>query len=221
VLRAGDGLFLYTDGVTEAMDEAGNQFSESRLEEFLKQANGSSATKLIQGTVDQVKRHAAGVAQSDDITIVTLKYLLDAKATMGESIAVELKNSLSEIERLARTADDFARHHQLSAETRRNVKLALDEILTNIVSYAYADADEHRIVARFALEHKTLTIEVEDDGRPFNPLEAPEPDIAQSLQERSIGGLGIHLVRKLTDELEYQRQNGRNILIMKLKVKEA
>ena len=221
VLRAGDGLFLYTDGVTEAMDEAGNQFSESRLEEFLKQANGSSATKLVHGTVGQVKRHAAGVPQSDDITIVTLKYLLDAKAPMGESISVELKNSLSEIERLAHTADDFGQRHQLSAETQRNVKLALDEILTNIVSYAYADAGEHRIVTRFALEQKTLTIEVEDDGRPFNPLEAPEPDITQSLQERSIGGLGIHLVRKLTDKLEYQRQDGRNILIMKLKVKEA
>jgi serine phosphatase RsbU (regulator of sigma subunit) len=60
--------------VTEAMDAAGNQFSETRLEEFLKQANGSSATQLIHDTVDQVKRHAAGVPQSDDITIVTLKY---------------------------------------------------------------------------------------------------------------------------------------------------
>ncbi|HET9129489.1 MAG TPA: SpoIIE family protein phosphatase, partial [Terriglobia bacterium] len=221
VLGAGDGIYLYTDGVTEAMDAAGNQFSETRLEEFLKQANGSSATQLIHDTVDQVKRHAAGVPQSDDITIVTLKYLFGPKTSMSDTMAVELKNSLSEIERVASTADDFGRRHRLSAETQRNAKLALDEILTNIVSYAYTDADEHRIVTRFSLEQGKLTIEVEDDGRPFNPLDTPEPDITQSLQERSIGGLGIHLVRKLTDELEYRRQDRRNILIMRLKVKEA
>ena len=62
---------------------------------------------------------------------------------------------------------------------------------------------------------------MEDDGRPFNPLNVPEPDTKQLLEVRPIGGLGIHLVRKLIDELEYRRQNDKNILIMKLKVKEA
>ena len=78
MLRAGDGLFLYTDGVTEAMDEGENQFSEPRLEEFLQQANGSSATEIIRGAVDQVRRHSAGAPQSDDITILALKFLLSA-----------------------------------------------------------------------------------------------------------------------------------------------
>jgi phosphoserine phosphatase RsbU/P len=221
VLQSGDGLFLYTDGVTEAMDEAGNQFSETRLAEFLAQANGSSATQLIHGAVDQVRRHAAGAPQSDDITALTLKYLLAAQEAPSEAIVVELKNSPLEIERLMRIVDDFSRRHQLSAETSHDVRVALDEILTNIVSYAYADGQEHSIVTRFSLNQGKLTIEVEDDGKPFNPLSAPEPDTEQLLEERPIGGLGIHLVRKLLDELEYQRQNNRNILIMRLKVNEA
>jgi serine/threonine-protein kinase RsbW len=62
---------------------------------------------------------------------------------------------------------------------------------------------------------------VEDDGKPFNPLDAPEPDTNQLLEERPIGGLGIHLVRKNVDELEYRRQKDKNILIMKLKLKGA
>ena len=221
VLRAGDGLFLYTDGVTEAMDEGENQFSEPRLAEFLHQANGSSATEIIHGAVDQVRRHSAGAPQSDDITALTLKYLLTAGETTSETIVVELKNNLSEIQRLARIADDFGRRHQLNAETLHKVKVGLDEILTNVISYAYTDGGEHSIITRFSLEQGRLTIEVEDDGRPFNPLNAPEPDTKQLLGERPIGGLGIHLVRKLIDELEYRRQNDRNILVMRLKVKGA
>jgi sigma-B regulation protein RsbU (phosphoserine phosphatase) len=220
VLRAGDRLFLYTDGVTEAMDEEGNQFSEPRLAEFLHQANGASATELIRGAVDQVRRHSAGAPQSDDITALTLKYLLTA-GKPSEAIVVELKNSPPEIKRLTRIADDFGQRHRLNAESSHNVKVALDEILTNIISYAYADAREHSIVTRFSLEQGKLTIEVEDDGRPFNPLYAPEPDTTQLLEERPMGGLGIHLVRKLMDEVEYRTQNDRNILIMKLKVREA
>jgi len=221
VLRAGDGLFLFTDGVTEAMDEGGNQFSERRLEEFLLQAGGSSAMELVRGAVDQVRRHSAGAPQSDDITALTLKYLLTAGESTSEATVVEVKNCLSEIERVTRVAEDFGRRHQIDAETSHNLKLALDETLTNIMSYAYDNAVEHIIVARLSLTQGKLIVEVEDDGIPFNPLSAPEPDTKQSLEERSIGGLGIYLVRKLMDELEYRRQNGRNILTMKLKVKEA
>ena len=140
---------------------------------------------------------------------------------MSEVIAVELKNQLSEIERLARIVDDFGRRHQIEAQIIYNMKLALDEILTNIISYAYDDAREHIIVVRLSLDQEKWTVEVEDDGRPFNPLNAPEPDTKQLLGERPIGGLGIHLVRKLIDELEYRRLNDRNILVMRLKVKEA
>ena len=140
---------------------------------------------------------------------------------MSEVIAVELKNQLSEIERLARIVDDFGRRHQIDVQIIYTMKLALDEILTNIISYAYDDAREHIIVVRLSLDQEKWTVEVEDDGRPFNPLNAPEPDTKQLLGERPIGGLGIHLVLKLIDELEYRRQNDRNILVMRLKVKGA
>jgi phosphoserine phosphatase RsbU/P len=219
VIREGDGLVLYTDGVTEAMDERGNQFSEKRLAEFLQQANGSSATELIRGAVDQVRRHSGSAPQSDDITALALKYLLTAATS--DAIVVEIKNSLLEIARVVRIAGDLCQRHRLDAQTSHNVKLALDEILTNIISYAYADDREHSIVTRFNLERENLIVEVEDDGRPFNPLNGPEPDTKQMPEQRPIGGLGIYLVRKLIHELEYRRQNETNILTMKLKVKKA
>jgi len=221
MLRGGDGLFLYTDGVTEAMDAADNQFSEPRLAEFLHRVNGSSVTVITHSAVDQVRHHSSGVPQSDDMTVLTLKYLLDQGEMLRPANVVELKNSLSEIARLTRIADDFGRRHRIDVETSHNVKVVLDEILTNIISYAYADAGEHSIVTRFSLEQGQLTVQVEDDGRPFNPLIAPEPDTKQLLEDRPIGGLGIYLVRKLMDELEYRRQDDRNILVMRLKMKEA
>jgi sigma-B regulation protein RsbU (phosphoserine phosphatase) len=220
-LRAGNGLFLFTDGVTEAMDDRGNQFTEPRLEEFLQQVDSSSATEIVRDAVDRVKSHSAGAPQSDDITALALKYLGDRGETTNASITVEIKNELSEIERMARLVDDFGRRHRFNAETTHNLKVALDEILTNIISYAYVDAGEKPIVTRLSLDQGRLTVELEDDGRAFNPLQVPEPDTKQLLEERPIGGLGIHLVRKLVDALEYRRQNDRNILVMKLKVKEA
>jgi anti-sigma regulatory factor (Ser/Thr protein kinase) len=203
------------------MDDRGNQFTEPRLEEFLQQVDSSSATEIVRDAVDRVKSHSAGAPQSDDITALALKYLGDRGETTNASITVEIKNELSEIERMARLVDDFGRRHRFNAETTHDLKVALDEILTNIISYAYADAGEKPIVTRLSLDQGRLTVELEDDGRAFNPLQVPEPDTKQLLEERPIGGLGIHLVRKLVDALEYRRQNDRNILVMKLKVKEA
>ena len=77
-LQGGDRLFLYTDGVTEAMDEGGNQYSEPRLENFLHRANSSSVSEIVHGAVENVRSHSAGTPQSDDITVLALKFLLRA-----------------------------------------------------------------------------------------------------------------------------------------------
>ncbi len=140
---------------------------------------------------------------------------------MDEAITIRLKNSLSEIERLARIVEEFGERHQIEFRSVYNMNLALEEVVTNVISYGYDDGAEHEIITRLLLHEGEWTAEVEDDGKPFNPLEAPEPDTAQSLEERRIGGLGIHLVRNLMDQLEYRRNQGKNLLIMSKKVKGA
>ena len=135
--------------------------------------------------------------------------------TMSEKIAFELKNNLSEIERLSQIVTEFGGLNNLSPKVLFAVNLALEEILTNIISYGYEDNNEHVIVIRLSLKDEELVAEVEDDGRPFNPLEVPEPDISRPLEDRKIGGLGIHLVRNLMDGLEYRRYGGKNISVMK------
>ena len=135
-------------------------------------------------------------------------------------IFLELKNQPSELERLNQTLAEFAQRHHLSAEVLFAMTLALEEIVTNVISYGYDDSEEHQIRVRLSFEKGNFTAEVEDDGRPFDPLAVPEPDTEKPIEERPVGGLGIHLARKLMDGLEYKRQGNKNLLIMKKKTEE-
>lgn len=134
-------------------------------------------------------------------------------------IFLELKNQLSELDRLSQTLAEFRQRHHLPSKVLFDMHLALEEIVTNVISHGFEDSKEHHIKVSLFLEQGELRAEVEDDGTPFNPLEAPSPDTEGPLAERPVGGLGIHLVRNLMDEMVYQRQEGRNVLVMKKKVR--
>jgi serine/threonine-protein kinase RsbW len=133
---------------------------------------------------------------------------------MAEPTTVTLKNRLSEIARVAHVVETFGSRHALPARLVFEVNLALDEILTNVISYGYDDDAEHDIVVRLTMQPGELAVQVEDDGRPFNPLDVAAPSLDVPLQERPIGGLGVHLVRKVIDGVEYRRQDGKNIMVM-------
>ena len=92
--------------------------------------------------------------------------------------------------------------------------IALVEWVTNVISYAYEDAREHWIVIRFLTGSGQARVEVEDDGRAFNPLTLPPVDTHAPLEQRPIGGLGIHMIQQIMDSVEYRREAGRNILTM-------
>jgi len=127
---------------------------------------------------------------------------------------VTLVNKLSESERLSKIIEEKASQKNLTPKFVFEINVALDEVLTNIISYAYNDDDEHKILVRLFFPEDGLKIQIEDDGSAFNPLERAEPDITKSVMERPIGGLGIHMVRKLINELSYKRENNKNILTL-------
>ena len=136
-------------------------------------------------------------------------------------IAVDLRNDLSEIDRIQRLVEERAVDWALSPSSLNAINVSLDEILTNTISYGYDDDDEHLIAVRVALEADGLiTIEVADDGKPFNPLAMPEPDTQAAIDDRAVGGLGIHLVLRLMDDVAYRRENDRNILTLKRRARE-
>ncbi len=132
---------------------------------------------------------------------------------MSEATVITLKNDLSELERVGTVVNGFGKRHGLPDKVVFELGLALDEVLTNVVSYAY-DGGEHEITIRLSLGSAAVTVEVEDDGRPFDPLQVAAPDLDRRLEDRAVGGLGLHLVRKVMDSLAYHRRGGKNLLIM-------
>ena len=133
---------------------------------------------------------------------------------MQESLSITLKNDRMEIPRLAQIVSDFCNRNGLAA-LESDLNLALEEIVINVIKHGYADQEEHDIAVTFWLEPAVLTVRVEDDGVPFNPLDAPPADISSPVEKRRPGGLGVYLVRNLMDELEYQRSGNKNVFVMK------
>jgi len=132
-----------------------------------------------------------------------------------ETLEVSLVNDLKEIARVAEQIDEFCASHDLTSEVAYAVNLALDEILTNTISYGYDDDEPHRIEIIVSLEAEALVIVIADDSAAFDLSNAPTPDIGASLEERPLGGLGLFLVHQMMDSVEYRREEGRNIVTLK------
>ncbi|MFH1915052.1 MAG: ATP-binding protein [Pseudomonadota bacterium] len=128
-----------------------------------------------------------------------------------------MTNRMNCFKRVQPEVERFAMTHGLSPKCTFHLTLCLDELITNIISYGYADFDEHPIDVTITLDNGCVSVRIEDDAEPFNLLEAPPPELEVPLDERvrPIGGMGIHLVRTMMDGIEYTRDNGRNILLLR------
>lgn len=125
-----------------------------------------------------------------------------------------LKSQSPDRQSVVRALERFGRDELLPAPAIQAADLALEEHLTNVLTHGFDDDDAHDIVIRLSVEGACLMVEVEDDGKPFNPLAAPAVD-TRPLEDRPIGGLGVHLMRQFMDELSYSREAAKNILRMK------
>ena len=134
---------------------------------------------------------------------------------MAENFSYTFKNDLSELDHLCRKVDRFGQKLGLPKKCLFEIHLALEEHFTNVVSHGYNDANEHRIKISLAHENNMVEIQIEDDGIPFNPLETSPPDVKCRLEDRKIGGLGIHITKHCVDEIGYQRKGDRNVLTLK------
>ena len=134
---------------------------------------------------------------------------------VSHSYSFELKSDLSELETLCQHLIKFGQITGLSLTCATDINICLDELFTNIVSYGFADDQEHIIRFTINLDNNVLIIKIEDDGVPFNPLKKKDPEFPDDLMDARIGGLGIHIVRKLMDEIHYKRKRGWNSLTMK------
>jgi PAS domain S-box-containing protein len=220
-ISEGDILFMYTDGVTEAMNPSRQLFGEERLVEVLRTCPTNSAEAAVGSIADAVHRFEQGAEQADDTTTLVLRFLEPLQGTLVRPLLeLKLKNEMAEIARASAEVSTYVEELEIGTKVRRQLSVVLDELLNNIISYAYPDEREHEIDLTVAKSGRRLVLTISDDGIPFNAFSAEAPDIDVLLEERTEGGLGIHLVRKLMDEVHYQRAIGRNIVTLVKVLKE-
>lgn len=109
---------------------------------------------------------------------------------------------------------EFAEAHALPADVRRSINISLDELLANALSHGRMGRDPCSVTVELKLDDEQVTVVFTDDGPPFDPFERDAPDTTLSIEERPIGGLGLHLVKQLMDEVSYQRREGHNVVVL-------
>jgi len=135
------------------------------------------------------------------------------------SITIRISADVKEIERLNKLVRQFGELHDVPSRTLYSVNLALDELVTNVMLYGYEEAAGREVTVRIVTAGSELVASVTDDGRHFNPLEAPKPNLDAPLEDRELGGLGIHLVRSLMDHVTYSREEDKNVLTVRKRIR--
>lgn len=203
-LDDGDALFLYTDGVTEAENSAVELFGEDRLHDFISTCNEKTPDEIIKGASAALDGFVGEAEQFDDITMLSLKM-------SGGYAAKSIASDIAEIENVTSFVEDRLQEKKVAPKTIISFNISIDEILSNIIQYSGCSTIEVGV----SVNGTRASLRFIDDGREYDPNEAPEPDITESAEEREIGGLGLFMVKKMMDSLEYERKDGKNILIVR------
>ncbi len=131
-----------------------------------------------------------------------------------QTYALKLTNKISELDKIRDTLEKLADDWGLPPALGMSVNLALEEAFTNIVNHAFEDQDPHDIDICFSLNGDQMKITITDDGKHYDPTKQPDPDTGLSAEDRPIGGLGIFLIRKIMDTIDYQRKGNKNHLTL-------
>jgi anti-sigma regulatory factor (Ser/Thr protein kinase) len=138
---------------------------------------------------------------------------------MTEKSRLVISSLISELEIVRGFTDNLCINYKIDSSIANKFNLAFEELLSNIVFYGYDDEAIHEIEILFSYDDTKLSVTIKDDGKAFNPLELAEPDTSLSIDDRKIGGLGIHLVRTMMDEVRYQREGEFNIFSFSKNIK--
>ena len=133
---------------------------------------------------------------------------------MQNRCSIELRYDFSELELLYEVVTRFLQTHGQTSKFINSVNLVLEEMVTNVIKYAEPKAGDPHVAVHLDLISRQLTVTLIDNGPAFNPLLHPDVDTTAPIEEREIGGLGIHLVKKLVDHIEYQRRDNQNQLTL-------
>lgn len=203
-LEPGDKLFQYTDGVTEATDKDNQLFGKERLEKTLSKLSDKTPTEILEGVKADIDAFVGDAPQFDDITMLCLEYfgIPDDSRTVG--LSSENLGPLTEF------VENSLKAKGAAASTIIKMNIALDEIYSNIVKFSGATYAKISCGVKDGFAY----LRFEDDGIQYDPLQKEDTDITLSVEDREIGGLGILMVKKSMDKMEYEYKDSKNILVL-------
>jgi sigma-B regulation protein RsbU (phosphoserine phosphatase) len=202
-LAEGDALFLYTDGVTEALDSSKTFFGEERLLNALKAVKPPEPSSLCNVVRAAVTAFEAGEAQADDITVLALRRLAAPRI-----YSRAFPPSIDSIAAATEFLDEKLSENDCPPALLPVLNVILDEVCSNIVKHSGASTFE--VDVEFLSNPPSVKLTFVDDGAAYNPLSHEDPDTTLSAEERPIGGLGILMVKKMATSVSYVRKHGRN-----------
>ena len=200
-----DAIFIYTDGLTEAENVNHELFGEDRLKLALSGRKG--ANEHLDNIKKKVADFVGEAPQSDDLTILFIRYLPATRR-------LTLHNDISQIALLPDFIEEAVKASKLDPCLTASLNLAIEEAATNVIQYAYPNGTFGDLTIDAAITDNALTFILTDKGKPFDPTAKAEVDTSASVEDRPIGGLGIHLVRKIMDSVRYDRIDDKNVLIL-------
>ena len=207
-LERGDMLFLYTDGVTESIDGAENAYGEERLKDTLNSCGDRTPAHITECLREDLRSFTRGEPQFDDVTLMALRYTGGAAERLTLAVSAESAAAANAF------PEEVLTRLGCPLDVVTKINIAVDEIFSNIIKYS---GGSEVTIECGTVGEDTAVVRFTDDGRPYDPLQASDPDTSKPIDEREAGGLGIYLVKNMMDNLRYEYRGNKNILIIEKK----
>ena len=205
-LKAGDTIFAYTDGITEALNANDEMYGEERLLTCLNKYHNEDIQKLADNVKHDILEFTNSVPQSDDLTMLIFKYNNQTLKRIFKDMAIQ-ENYKSFYTWLHDTCEEW----KLNPELINKLDMCCEELYANITFYSYPPKTGI-IEVTISKTTDKIILQFEDEGIPYNPLEKADPDITLPPEQRPCGGLGIFMVKEMADDIKYQHIGNKNVL---------
>ena len=205
-LEKGDIIYLYTDGVTEAENVTNELYGTERLLNVIRGNYNCDMKEFCDSIEKDIHDFEKGNEQFDDLTMLALRY------KGSEVQKITLPAVVDSIEKVTEFVNDRLQKSNIPQKIQTQIDVVIDELMSNVTKFAYRDGKNGNISVEMEVNEEEIAMTFRDSGVPFNPLEQADPDVNAPLEQRKIGGLGLFLVRKTMDRLNYVYENGQNVL---------